>query len=143
MRRLWPPCLALLASGCIVLVVGGPSGVGGDGGPPQTVNLPDGGVGYVLPDGGVAPSLVEPVCSVNPTSGPAGTLITFDGQSSQGSPGATVVAWAWTFGDGSSASGALVQHIYPDGGTFQAVLTATDDSGASGSADCPLVTISP
>ncbi len=143
MRPLALPCLALAASSCIVLVVGGPGPSGGDGGPTQQVNLPDGGVGYVLPDGGIAQSLVEAVCDANPTNAGPGAVITFDGQSSQGSPGATVVQWTWTFGDGTGTAGAPVQHRYADAGIFQAILTATDDSGQSGSADCPLVTIGP
>ncbi|MHB8416911.1 MAG: PKD domain-containing protein [Myxococcales bacterium] len=132
----------LTAAACLVFVVSGP-GTDVDAGPALEVSLPDGGVGYRLPDGGLTDSLVEPVCHANPTSGPPGTQVTFDGQDSQGSPGAVVVTWAWSFGDGTAGGGALTSHVYQDAGTFQAVLTATDDSGASGSTACPAVTLSP
>ncbi len=140
-RLLALACLAM--AGCLVCVITEPGAPLGDAGPVQPVSLPDGGTGYLLPDGGIAPTLVEAICHANPLSGPVGTLITFDGQDSQGSPGATVVAWSWSFGDGADGGGAVTSHAYPDGGSYTAVLTATDDSGASGSAPCPTATLGP
>ncbi len=131
-----------LLPGCFVFVL--PlEAPGGDAGITQPVTLADGGTGYVLPDGGVAQSLVEPVCQVSPLQTSAGTPVTFDGQSSQGSPGAEVVAWSWTFGDGASGQGALTSHAYADAGSFVATLTATDSVGQTGSISCSAVTVSP
>lgn len=39
--------------------------------------------------------------------------------------------WSWDFGDGSTSTDQNPVHIYKDGGYYDAVLTATDDSGAS------------
>jgi PKD repeat protein len=38
------------------------------------------------------------------------------------------VTYSWLFGDGSQGSGAHINHIYPDVGTFTAVLTVSNDS---------------
>jgi len=44
-----------------------------------------------------------------------GTSVTLDGSASSASPGATIVSWSWTFGDGSSASGQTVAHVWTTG----------------------------
>lgn len=46
-------------------------------------------------------------------------------------PNGKVVAWAWDFGDGATASGPTANHTYAQGGDFLVGLTVTDDSGAS------------
>ena len=143
LRVRWTPTLLLiplLSAGCLVIVVSAPGSGAPDSGIDE-IPLSDGGTGYRLPDGGVTTSLVEAICQVNPTSGAPGTVITFDGNESQGSPGAEVTKWVWTFGDGTSGQGAVPQHAYADAGSYTATLTATDDSGASGTTDCPVVTI--
>jgi PKD repeat protein len=131
-------------AGCLVFVVSGPGTGLADSGV-QQVNLPDGGIGFRLPDGGIVTTLVEAVCTAFPASGPPGTEVYFDGNGSQGSPGASVVSWSWTFGDGASSSGAAPSHVYTDAGTYAATLTATDDSvpPASSTITCPSVTITP
>jgi CSLREA domain-containing protein len=63
----------------------------------------------------------------------------FDGSASY-DPDGTVVAWAWDFGDGTTASGKTVQHTYANPGTYDVRLTVTDNSGSIGST---LVAISP
>ncbi len=133
---------ALAAAGCLVIVVSGPGNGPLDAGI-QSVTLPDGGEGYRLPDGGITTSLVESICHVNPLSGTPGAIFTYDGQDSEGSPGASVVAWSWSFGDGTIGQGATTSHTYADAGTYTASLTATDDTGASGTANCPSITVTP
>uniref|UniRef100_UPI0005BE4E51 PKD domain-containing protein n=1 Tax=Cellulosimicrobium cellulans TaxID=1710 RepID=UPI0005BE4E51 len=53
--------------------------------------------------------------------------------STSGDPDGTVVAYAWDFGDGTSGAGAVVEHTYQNPGSYDAVLTVTDDDGATSS----------
>jgi hypothetical protein len=140
MRPLLALAGCLLSASCLVLVVAAP-GAAGDGGTTQVIQLPDGGTGYRLPDGGIIGSLVEASCAREPAEGVPGTQVYFDGSESQGSPGSEVDEWAWTFGDGSSGSGESTSHVYEKPGNYVAVLVATDSSGASGSVRCAPVTI--
>jgi PKD repeat protein len=45
--------------------------------------------------------------------------------------GATVVAWAWTFGDGQASPHRNSDNRYPTAGSHQVTLTVTDDKGAT------------
>jgi PKD repeat protein len=56
----------------------------------------------------------------------------FDGSSSWDYDG-TIVSYLWEFGDGTSASGAIVSHTYGAPGIYLATLTVTDNEGATGS----------
>jgi PKD repeat protein len=56
--------------------------------------------------------------------------ITFNGSASY-DPVGTIVAWAWTFGDGGTASGIAVTHEYTSPGTYQVDLTVTDNGALS------------
>ena len=49
----------------------------------------------------------------------------------QGSP----VGYAWTFGDGATATGAVANHTYTQAGSYTIGLTVTDDEGGSASSD--------
>jgi len=44
-----------------------------------------------------------------------------------------IVSYFWDFGDGTNATGVVVQHAYADDGNYTVTLTVTDDDGASGS----------
>lgn len=50
-----------------------------------------------------------------------------------------VVAWNWSFGDGSYATGANPKHAYPRPGLYTVSLTATDDAGDSDTASTQIV----
>ena len=72
--------------------------------------------------------------SVNPTTG-ATPLDVFANASVSGGSG-TYTAYAWTFGDTTTASGkAHVQHNYTSGGTFLITVTVQDSLGSSASAE--------
>ena len=58
-----------------------------------------------------------------------GTPATFDGSGS--TPAGEITAYAWSFGDGTSADGAIVNHGYAAPGTYTATLTVTGPSGTS------------
>jgi PKD repeat protein len=54
----------------------------------------------------------------------------FNGSGSSDADG-SIVSWSWTFGDGSTASGAQISHQYAAAGTYPISLTVTDDAGAA------------
>ncbi|MCW4016794.1 MAG: PKD domain-containing protein [Candidatus Bathyarchaeota archaeon] len=55
--------------------------------------------------------------------------LTFDASQSYDSDG-TIVAYAWNFGDGTTATGVSATHSYPDNGSYTVTLTVTDNDGA-------------
>ncbi|EIC09471.1 PKD domain containing protein, partial [Microbacterium laevaniformans OR221] len=65
------------------------------------------------------------------TATPAGLTTAFDGSTSADSDG-SIVSYAWDFGDQSTGTGATASHTYAAAGTYQVVLTVTDDRGATG-----------
>jgi len=94
--------------------------------PPKSVTL------FVIPPGAAdAPPVA--VASASPTSGIAPLAVAFDGSASHDSDG-SIAAYAWTFGDGGTGSGAKPSHTYGSAGTWVATLTVTDDRGATGKA---------
>src|SRR5262249_19580023 len=54
--------------------------------------------------------------------------VTFDGRGSYDNDG-RIVDYAWSFGDGTTGSGATPVHVYRDPGRYEVTLTVTDDSG--------------
>ena len=67
------------------------------------------------------------------------TMIGFNGGGSF-DPDGTLIAYAWTFGDGGSASGMVTSHTYTTPGTYSVILTVTDDSGLR-SSDTAVVSV--
>jgi PKD repeat protein len=65
--------------------------------------------------------------------------VTLNGSGSS-DPDGNIVSWSWSFGDGGTGSGAVVVHAYATPGTYQAVLTVTDNDGAQDS-DAATVTV--
>lgn len=82
-----------------------------------------------------AGSVVPPTCVINakPASGAAPLAVSF---STTGSvdPDGTIASNSWNFGDGSpSIGGPNVKHTYRVAGTYTAVLSLTDNDGATSS----------
>ncbi len=80
----------------------------------------------------VAPAEVKPPLAIiaGPMTGQVGELLTFHGRDSQGS--APIVRYEWDFGDGQTAVGAEVGHIYQQPGAYTIFLTVTDEQGQQG-----------
>jgi PKD repeat protein len=71
--------------------------------------------------------------SADPTTGTPPLTVQFDGSASS-DPDGTVTAYAWDFGDGATATGVAATHTYADAGIYEAVLTVTDNEGATDAA---------
>lgn len=56
------------------------------------------------------------------------STVTFDGSGSR-DPDGRIVRYEWDFGDGGTASGERVSHVYALPGNYRVVLSVTDDSG--------------
>ena len=84
----------------------------------------------VAPSG--APANQPPVAraTATPTSGNAPLAVAFDGSTSS-DPDGSIASYAWSFGDGGSATGAATNHTYQTAGTYTAALTVTDNQGAT------------
>jgi PKD repeat protein len=81
------------------------------------------------------------VASADQTQGNLSLSVNFDGSGSSDSDG-SIVAYAWDFGDGSTASGVSVSHTFGPG-LFEVVLTVTDDVGGVGSNSLTIVVADP
>ena len=86
-------------------------------------------------NGGGGGSNQDPVAiaSANPENGNTPLFVQFDSGGSY-DPDGTIAAFAWDFGDGDTSNDANPSHTYVDAGTYNAVLTVTDDLGATDSA---------
>ncbi len=88
-------------------------------------------------NGPVSDTLTVKVVDTTPPVADAGpnqtvnedTSATFDGSGSSDDEG--IVSYQWDFGDGGTASGITVSHIYSDPGTYTVTLTVTDVVGLS------------
>jgi len=102
----------------------------------QTVAM---GSAYVYGKGRLILSLPSPpnqapVASFTytPPSPLVGSPVRFDGSTSH-DPDGTIVSYNWSFGDGSSGTGTIVQHPYNSTGIYTVRLTVTDNAGATDS----------
>ncbi len=66
------------------------------------------------------------------TSSVNGLEATFDATASS-DPDGTVTGYAWSFGDGATATGATAEHTYAEAGDQEVSLTVTDNSGGTNS----------
>lgn len=88
----------------------------------------------------VAPPNQAPTAAFVSTT--SGLTATVDGSGSSDSDG-TITGYAWTFGDGATASGATASHAYAASGTYNVTLTVTDDDGATHSVTNPVTVTAP
>ncbi|MCS7231289.1 MAG: PKD domain-containing protein, partial [Elusimicrobiota bacterium] len=63
-----------------------------------------------------------------PVDGKVGEPLTFDASSSLDIDG-SIVSYVWSFGDGTSASGKIVTHMYNREGSYKVTLVVTDNVG--------------
>ena len=68
--------------------------------------------------------------------------VSFDGTLSF-APEGRIVSYLWTFGDGATDSGPLVEHTYNEDGTYEATLTIIDEAGASTSTTMTINALNP
>ena len=76
-----------------------------------------------------------PIATINANSlsGLAPLTVNFDASDSADSDG-TIIDYSWTLGNGESANSIETSTTFSDPGTYQVVLTVTDNTGATGSA---------
>jgi PKD repeat protein len=77
-----------------------------------------------------------------PTSPNVGECVEFDARASH-DPDGTIVSYTWDFGDGETANGLNVRHVFPEQGTYTVTLTVTDNREAksSTSSSIPVIPI--
>ncbi|WP_025322790.1 choice-of-anchor D domain-containing protein [Deferrisoma camini] len=78
---------------------------------------------------GRSPRPPEAAFTADPTAGAAPLAVSFDASASS-DPDGSIASYAWDFGDGATAEGAVVSHTYRVQGTHTVRLTVTDDEGA-------------
>jgi PKD repeat protein len=86
-----------------------------------------------------SPPQASPAAS--PSSGEAPLTVAFDASGSS-DPDGDELTYSWDFGDGSSGTGATVDHEYTQAGSYAARLTVSDGKGGSDEATVD-VTVSP
>ena len=86
--------------------------------------------------GPVPPGNAAPTASFTASCG--GTACSFDGTGSSDADG-SITSYAWTFGDGTSGTGATPGHTYAQPGSYPVGLTVTDDGGATATTSSTVV----
>jgi PKD repeat protein len=94
----------------------------------------------VTDNAGASNSVTKPVTATGNAAPTAsftttvnGLAVAVNGSSSSDQDG-TIASYAWTFGDGATATGATAAHTYAASGTYNITLTVTDNAGATASA---------
>ena len=95
--------------------------------PQQSITL------FVLPAGSANRSPVAAM-QATPTSGNVPLTVQFTSTGSS-APDGSIASYAWSFGNGATASGASTSYTYTVAGTYTARLTVTDNNGATSTAN--------
>lgn len=90
----------------------------------------------------VEPDTGGPTASftASPSSGGTPLTVAFNASAST-DPDGVIVSYAWSFGDGSTATGVSPLHTYDAEGSYVATLTVTDDDAQSDTATMTIVVI--
>lgn len=88
------------------------------------------------------PAAPVAIIDAAPLSGTGPLLVQFNGSASY-DPDALLVGYTWDFGDGTSASGAVVSHTYQAAGVYTATLTVTDSGGLTGTTSVTVTVLAP
>src|SRR5581483_5524242 len=99
---------------------------------------------FTVTAGSTPPVNKAPIAKITagPVSGSAPLKVHFDGSTSS-DPDGSLTGYSWSFGDGTSGSGSIVDHTYNQAGTYTATLTVTDNNGATGSAQVTITVNNP
>ena len=88
----------------------------------------------------IAPSVaLQAVLTANAVSGTTPLTVAFDASSSTGE----IASYLWDFGDGSTATGSSVSHVYAASGAFTARLTVTGATGQTSAASTTITATAP
>ena len=69
------------------------------------------------------------VFTFSPTAPEPGMTVFFNASESKAAEGRALVDYFWDFGDGTTASGSAVSHVYASAGSFIVTLKVTDEAG--------------
>jgi PKD repeat protein len=67
----------------------------------------------------------------SPTSPRVNDTVFFNASQSNAGTGHTITSFRWAFGDGTFGSGGTTSHVYTVAGTYNVLLTVTDEAGQS------------
>ena len=79
--------------------------------------------------------------TIDPERGVAPLVVRVDAAESSDPDGA-IAHYAWDFADGTTATGVSVEHTYAEPGEFRVRFTVTDELGATGSTESPVLVMS-
>jgi cytochrome c len=83
------------------------------------------------------------IATADVTSGPAPLRVRFAATADDPNGRESRLTYAWDFGDGATASGPRPLHRYTEPGVYTATVTATDEEGATGSAEIEITVTGP
>src|SRR5262249_33456692 len=86
--------------------------------------------GQYLPMPSSGPAVLTASINYSPAAPQVGQSTSFNGSASAGT---APYSFAWSFGDGVTATGSVVSHAFAASGTFNVTLTVTDSSSMNAS----------
>ncbi len=109
-----------------------PAGLVARHSPPAGTELEAGSlVALVVSSGAPVSQPPKPAFTFSPDEAAVGDEVSFDGSTSTSD--GTIVLYVWEFGDGATAEGRLVTHVYEEPGTYEVTLWVTGDGDQTAS----------